>query len=1045
DISFLHVFGALCYLKNDREDIGKPGTKGVSSSSSTIEEYHRVCDMRHALALDFASRESQTSAILAAIEVEIKHSLDDIIINSSKNDLDSFSFSIQLISYLLLNIPVKLNELGGVLKNKACLVARDYRQEEGIEFEESFAPVARIEAICIFIEFISHMNMVVYQIDVKTTFLNGILREEVYVSQPDGFVHPKNLNHVYKLKKALYGLKQAPRAWFRTGGELIHYEGGELIYSEGGKLIHSEGDELIHFWRGIFLNQSKYALESLKKYGMKTCEPTDNPMVEKSKLDEDPRGKAIDPTRYHRMISTLMYLTASRPDLVFDVCICIQYEAKPTEKHLHAGKQIFRYLRGTINMGLWIKSLLDAVGITAAQVCVNTAQLELQKLVSQLELLEEKLSKEDVNQKLLRSLSPEWNTYVVWRNKVDLDTMSMDNLYNNLKVYEQEVKGMSSLSSSTQNMAFVSSSNNNTSSTNETVNTTQVVNTAHGVSTASTQVNVAYSTNIDDLSDVVIFSFFASQPISPQLVHEDLEQIHPDNMEKMDLRWQMAMLTIRDRRGCRAPRNQDNKNKESSRRSVSMETSTPTTLVSCDGLGRYDWSDQAEEGPNYALMAFSSSSSDSKVSNDSTCPKSCLETVKLLKSQNDQLLKDLKKSELMVLGEIAIRELRKKLEIAQKEKDGIQLNVEKFEHAFKSLNKLIDCQIVDYCKKGLGYGNYNAVPPLYTRNFMPPTPDFVRNKKITTCKLLDKVEGLVLLIYNSLELILIFCSKVKMSRDVLTVGSTMRISLLYQGEYSQWVERFMNYLEEQTDREAMINSIKNGDQPLPRVTQVSIAGTTLTEQPPKSMWSDQEKRIQKINHLARSLLIQGLSNDIYSLINSNKTAKDLWDALARHMLGSEYGKQDKKAAVLYEYETFKATEGELLLDIYIRYLQVINDLKKSGYLKDNCELNFKFLNKLQPEWKQYATMMRQNKNLMEINIDALYNILKQNKGDVNDDMGSKKKNVVVTSDPLAFIAEKTKVSKSKEKVVVSSDSEGSDADDFSELKKITALLAKAFN
>nr|GEY93982.1 hypothetical protein [Tanacetum cinerariifolium] len=244
----------------------------------------------------------------------------------------------------------------------------------------------------------------------------------------------------------------------------------------------------------------------------------------------------------------------------------------------------------------------------------------------------------------------------------------------------------------------------------------------------------------------------------------------------------------------------------------------------------------------------------------------------------------------------------------------------------------------------------------------------VRNKKITTCKLLDKVE------------------------------------------------RFMNYLEEQTDREAMINSIKNGDQPLPRVTQVSISGTSSSEQPPlkdKSMWSDQEKRIQKIDRLARSLLIQELSNDIYSLNDSNKTAKDLWDALARHMLGSEYGEQDRKAAVLYEYETFKATEGELLLDTYIRYLLVINDLN--------------------------------NKNLIDINIDTLYNILKQNQRDVNDAMGSKKKTVVVTSDPLALIAEKINVSRSKEKVVVSSDSEGSEANDFSELKKITSLLAKAFN
>nr|GFA14491.1 hypothetical protein [Tanacetum cinerariifolium] len=284
-----------------------------------------------------------------------------------------------------------------------------------------------------------------------------------------------------------------------------------------------------------------------------------------------------------------------------------------------------------------------------------------------------------------------------------------------------------------------------------------------------------------------------------------------------------------------------------------------------------------------------------------------------------------------------------------------------------------------------------------------------------------------------------------MSRDVLTVGSTMRIPLLYQGEYSQWVERFMNYLEEQTDGEAMINSIKNGDQPLPHVTQVSIAGTTSTEQPPlkdKSMWSNQEKIIQKIDHLARSLLIQGLPNDIYSLIDSNNTAKDLWDALARHMLGSEYGEQDSKAAVLYEYETFKATEGELLLDTYIRYLQVINDLKKCGYSKNNYELNFKFLNNLQPEWKQYATMMRQNKNLMDINIDALYKILKQNQGDVNDAIGSKKKTVVVTSDPLALIAEKTNVSRSKEKVVVSSDSKGSEADDFKFVKTDTKKVKK---
>ncbi|GJV33629.1 putative ribonuclease H-like domain-containing protein [Tanacetum coccineum] len=281
------------------------------------------------------------------------------------------------------------------------------------------------------------------------------------------------------------------------------------------------------------------------------------------------------------------------------------------------------------------------------------------------------LSQEDVNQKLLRSLSPEWNTYaVMWRNKANSDTMSMDDLYNNLKVYEQEVK----------------------------------------VTTASTQVNTAYFTNISNLSDVVICSFFASQPNSPQLAHEDLQQIHPDDIEEMDLRWKMAMLTMRARRilkntgrkltEFRALRNQDNK-KESSRKSVHVETSTSIALVSCDGLGGYDWSDQAEEGPNYALMAYSSSSSDLEVSNDSNCSKSCMETVKLLKSQNDQLLRDLKKSSLMVLG----------------------YKTDKVQNAFESLNKLIECQIVDNCKKSLGYEKYNAVPPPYTGNFMPSTPD----------------------------------------------------------------------------------------------------------------------------------------------------------------------------------------------------------------------------------------------------------------------------------------------------------------------------------
>ncbi|GJS94530.1 copia protein [Tanacetum coccineum] len=162
------------------------------------------------------------------------------------------------------------------------------------------------------------MNMIVYQMDVKTTFLNGILREEVYVSQPDGFVDQDNPNHVYKLKKALYGLKQAPRACPS----------------------------------GIFLNQSKYALESLKKYGMESSDPVDTPMVEKSKLDEDTQGKAVDPTHYRGMIGTLMCLTASRPDLTFIKSAAISI----TEAEYIA-------MSGCCAQILWMRSQLTDYGI----------------------------------------------------------------------------------------------------------------------------------------------------------------------------------------------------------------------------------------------------------------------------------------------------------------------------------------------------------------------------------------------------------------------------------------------------------------------------------------------------------------------------------------------------------------------------------------------------------------------------------------------------------------------------------------------------------
>nr|GEW69051.1 ribonuclease H-like domain-containing protein [Tanacetum cinerariifolium] len=284
------------------------------------------------------------------------------------------------------------------------------------------------------------------------------------------------------------------------------------------------------------------------------------------------------------------------------------------------------------------------------------------------------------SEKFLRSLSPEWNTHtIVWRNKPEIDTLSLDDLYNNLKIYEPEVKGTSSSKTNTQNVAFVSS--------NSTNNINGAVNTAHGVTTASTQATAINSTTIDNLSDAVICTLFASQLNSPQLDNEDLQQIHPDDLEEMDLRWQMYMLTMRARRflkntgrkfsmngtetigfdksnvkcynyhkkrhfakECRTLRSQDTNHKESTSWTVPMETPASSALVSCDGLGGYDWSDQAEERPtNFALMAYSSTSSNSEVSADLNCSSSCLENVKILKEQNEQLLKDLRTSKIQAI------------------------------------------------------------------------------------------------------------------------------------------------------------------------------------------------------------------------------------------------------------------------------------------------------------------------------------------------------------------------------------------------------------
>ncbi|GJV71838.1 retrovirus-related pol polyprotein from transposon TNT 1-94 [Tanacetum coccineum] len=263
---------------------------------------------------------------------------------------------------------VKTDEFGGVLKNKARLFALGFRQEEGIDFEESFASVARIEAIRIFIENVANKNMMIFQMEVKMTFLNGELKEEVYVSQPEGFVDQEYPSHVYKLKKALYGLKQVPRAWYdmqssfliskhfskcavdptlftrKAGNDLLLVQiyvddiifaltntalcnkfGNQMTtkfkMSMMGQMSFFLGLQISQSPRGIFLNQSKYAYRIIKKYGLLTSDSVDTPTVEKNKKDEYLQGTPVDGTLYHGMIGSLMYLTSSRPDLIYAVCV----------------------------------------------------------------------------------------------------------------------------------------------------------------------------------------------------------------------------------------------------------------------------------------------------------------------------------------------------------------------------------------------------------------------------------------------------------------------------------------------------------------------------------------------------------------------------------------------------------------------------------------------------------------------------------------------------------------------------------------------------
>ncbi|GJR86978.1 putative ribonuclease H-like domain-containing protein [Tanacetum coccineum] len=295
----------------------------------------------------------------------------------------------------------KKDERGIVIRNKARLVAQGHRQEEGIDYEEVFAPVARIEAIRLFLAYASFMGFLVYQMDVKSAFLYGTIEEEVYVTQPPGFKDPDHPDKVYKVVKALYGLHQAPRAWYETLANYLLSNGfkrgkidqtlfikkqkGDILLvqvyvddiilwltnkgvmhwfceaNEGisfdcvhmGELTFFLGLQVQQKEDGIFISQDKYVAEILKKFNYSDVKSASTHVDLEKPLIKDGDTDDVDVHLYRSMIGSLMYLTASRPDIMFAVCACARFQFTPKTSHLLAVKKIFRYLKGKPTLGLW--------------------------------------------------------------------------------------------------------------------------------------------------------------------------------------------------------------------------------------------------------------------------------------------------------------------------------------------------------------------------------------------------------------------------------------------------------------------------------------------------------------------------------------------------------------------------------------------------------------------------------------------------------------------------------------------------------------------
>ncbi|GKA78555.1 retrovirus-related pol polyprotein from transposon TNT 1-94 [Tanacetum coccineum] len=453
------------------------------------------------------------------------------------------------------------------------LVVRGYRQEEGIDFEESFALVARMEAIRIFLAYAAHKSFIVFQMDVKTAFLHGTLKEDVYVCQPEGFIDADHPSHVYKLKKALYGLKQAPRAWydelsmfllqnhffkgtidptlfircFDDDILVVHVYVDDIIFgSTHPRYMKDSGFELFVFsdadYAGCkdtfkstsggiqFLGEKLVSWSSKKQDYTALSRPMDLESTQNNALAKLPLLKQEDGNSFKPVARTTTNAdgtsTSTIPGAVTTdekiqkkndlkarsiLMMTLPNEHLLTFNQYKDAKILFEAIEARFGgneatkktQKILLKQMYENFNASTTE-SLDSIFNRLQKIVSQIAILGETRSQEDLNLKFLRSLPAEWNTHVVvWRNKPDLKTMSIDDLYNNFKIVEKEVKisVISSSISGSQNMAFVSTP----TSTND-KNTANV-----HVSTASSSVSTSRSSeNTASLSDATVYAFLAN-------------------------------------------------------------------------------------------------------------------------------------------------------------------------------------------------------------------------------------------------------------------------------------------------------------------------------------------------------------------------------------------------------------------------------------------------------------------------------------------------------------------------------------------------------